>query len=166
MNVLLMRHATAEDPNPRVASASRDAARALTEIGKREAQHAARDLHRLLRRLDVVASSPYLRAKQTAEILAAEFDCAAPLEVPALAVASASAKGVLAWLHKQSNGATVALVGHEPSLSALISWFLIGRDEGLVEMRKASACLIVFAGRAEPGEGRLSWLLPPLSAEE
>lgn len=69
-----------------------------------------------------------------------------------------------AWLnsHLESFDELAVIVGHEPHLSALVSWLLSGSStRPLVEMRKGGACLIEFRERVEKGRGVLKWLATP-----
>ena len=66
MRVYLMRHATAEEPG-----AGPDAARRLTEQGRRESREAGEALRKQTSNLAVVLTSPRLRARETAEEIVA-----------------------------------------------------------------------------------------------
>ncbi|MDE2038957.1 MAG: histidine phosphatase family protein [Elusimicrobia bacterium] len=70
MELLLMRHGPAGDSRRWLARGRADAERPLTETGRRKTRRAAEGLARLLPRLDLIASSPLLRARQTADALA------------------------------------------------------------------------------------------------
>jgi len=104
-----MRHATAEE-----ASGS-DALRRLSEQGRREAQEAADALRKREARPAVVLTSPRLRARETAEIVAAALGV--PLEVREGLNCGATAAAYLDAL-RPDEGRDVLLVAHNPEISA------------------------------------------------
>jgi phosphohistidine phosphatase len=146
MELFLIRHATAADGDD-------DDARALTRKGRERFDEVVALLDALGVRFDRVLHSPKLRAVQTAERLSALVD--GPFEVTNHLVGAPS-KALLA----ACVGDRVALVGHEPRLSALLAWLVTGdADGGAFELKKgAVACL---AGEPTPGGMTLRWLLPP-----
>jgi len=154
MQVVLIRHARAEE---RVLF-KRDRSRALTQDGRRRMRKAARGLHALLPGLTQIATSPLLRARQTAEIVAAVYTGIDTVSLPALSP-GALPRAVLAWLRTQPQDALLALVGHEPDLGRLASWLLTGRPAGFVQFKKGAAALIEFVDVPAAGKGTLAWLL-------
>ena len=160
MQVLVIRHAIAEDRIEFARSGKSDDERPLTDEGRRRMEQAARGLRNLVPSVGVIASSPLKRAKQTADVVAAEYE-ATPVEiVPALS-GDGDLEGVVAWLRSQPAEQTVALVGHEPDLSTLISHLLTGSSSADIAMKKGAVCLLEFAGDVEPGAATLRWLLAP-----
>lgn len=154
MKVLLIRHARAEDRR----LLQRDRTRALTDDGRRRMRKAARGLHALLPELTQIATSPLLRARQTAEIVAAAYTGVDTVSIPMLSPGVVP-RAVLAWLRTQPRDAQLALVGHEPDLGRLASWLLAGRLAGFVQFKKGAAALIEFAAAPAAGKGTLTWLL-------
>jgi len=159
MDVLLVRHARAEECDIFALSGEEDALRPLTRAGAKEMRKVAKALRRLLPQVDVFASSPLLRALQTADILAARYG-GKVMQLPQLAPGHDPAQ-VLTWLRSQGDNACVALVGHEPDLGALASWLLTGGKRGFLPMKKSGACLLRFAGGIKDGKAELVWYLPP-----
>jgi phosphohistidine phosphatase len=160
MRVLIIRHGKAEERPLLSLSTKKDAARALTETGRREMRKAAKGLRKLAPDIDVLAASPLVRAQETAEIVAKVFGVNDVLEQPLLAPGSAP-PAVLRWLEAQPPDNTVALVGHEPDLSHLTSWLLSGNGASFVTLRKGGCALIEFDGKPAAGRGVLAWLLQP-----
>src|SRR6266542_4519154 len=115
MNLYLVRHAIAGAGDPNLWPD--DSLRPLTKKGARKFRKAACGLGRFAPRPEVVLSSPYARAWQTAEILAEEVDWPDPIACDALKEYAPS--HVMAALASHASAGTVALVGHEPYLSAL-----------------------------------------------
>jgi len=70
LRVLVVRHGVAEDPAAFAKSGRPDAARPLTKAGRRKMRQAARGLACLVPRLDRLATSPFARTVETAEIVA------------------------------------------------------------------------------------------------
>jgi phosphohistidine phosphatase len=160
MKLLIIRHGKAEDRSPGLPGARRDAVRPLTDAGRRDTRKAAKGLARIAPAITVLATSPLTRAKETAEIVGKVFGAPEALELEPLAPGG-SPKAVIEWLAQYDDGATVALVGHEPDLSRLAAVLLTGRDDTFVVLRKAGACLIECEGRPKAGAGALAWLLAP-----
>ena len=159
MDVLLVRHARAEEREIFVLTGAEDALRPLTRGGAKEMRKVAKALRGLVPQIDVFASSPLLRAVQTAEILAARYD-GKVLQLPQLAPGHEPAQ-VLTWLHSQGDYQCVALIGHEPDLGGLTSWLLAGGQRSFTPLKKAAACLLHFAGGIKDGKAELVWALPP-----
>ncbi len=156
MDLLIIRHAIAADP----ADYEDDAARPLTPEGIKKMRQAAKGLRRLVPAIDLLATSPLTRAVETAEIVSAEYDDATPVVVAALAPGHTAAT-VAQWLDSQRRHQVVAVVGHEPGLSHMASWFLTGTERSFIELKKGAACLLTFLGPIEAGSAALSWALTP-----
>src|SRR3954466_8963065 len=73
MNLLVIRHAIAEDKEAFAASGRSDDQRPLTEAGREKMRRGAAGLRVVSPRIAVLASSPLLRARETAEIVAPVF---------------------------------------------------------------------------------------------
>lgn len=160
MKLLIVRHAKAEDRDEYAKTGADDGERPLTGAGREQARKTARAIKTLLPRIDVLATSPLVRARDTADLLRRDYRRLRPQELPAL-IPGTSPKAVGAWLAEQPADATVAVVGHEPDLSSLASWFLTGRAQPLLALKKGGACLLEFETAAAPGNATLAWLLTP-----
>ncbi len=160
MKVLIVRHAKAEEREDFAPSGKPDALRPLTDAGRKQARKAGRALKEILPRIDALATSPLARALDTARLMAKEYKRLEAIELPALAPGG-SEKAVLAWLQQHPADATVALVGHEPDLSALVCWLLTGRNGEFIQFKKGGVCLLEFAGAPQVGNAVLEWLLTP-----
>lgn len=152
MEVILMRHGRAAE---RGAFAGRDEERPLTDDGIRRLRRALPGLLSIVPHLDRVVSSPLLRAWQTAAVVADGYSL--PLEeLPALAPGSGP-EVLTEWLARQSDG-MLLLVGHEPDLGRLASWYLTGSDESFLPMKKGAICLLHFEGKPAAAQGELRML--------
>lgn len=155
MKVLLVRHAAAV---PRGTLGMPDDERPLTPRGKAKFRVAARGLARIAHPPDVLLTSPLPRARVTAEIAARAFKRVEPRIEPALA--RASVDGIIAALKTHRAGATVALVGHEPLLGALLAR-LLGASEGERFAFKKGGAALVDLPDGPAAAGRLIWFLKP-----
>jgi phosphohistidine phosphatase len=141
MDMLIVRHAIAEDREQFALAGQPDDLRPLAAEGIREFSKVARALRRVVPTLELIATSPLVRARQTADLLNERYD-ARLLESDALRPETPYAK--LAALIKQSNGVdVVAIVGHEPHLSGLVAW-LIGDASARITLKKGGACVVRF----------------------
>lgn len=159
MNVLIIRHAEAAE-----AADGPDEQRPLTKDGRKQSRRTAKAIKKLVKRVDLLASSPLLRVMQTAEIIAERLDIRWQ-QLDALSP-QADADDVIQWLGNQSPSRTIALVGHEPGLSRLIGLAVAGREASFVKLKKGAAAMIEFSEAPKPGGGLLLWLLTPAQIEE
>jgi phosphohistidine phosphatase len=159
MDLYLIRHAVAFDPDS--AQWPDDSERPLTPRGEKRFRRAARGWRELVPSVDVVLSSPWVRAWRTAKILENSAGWPPAVACEALESGRAPAEVMLA-LQPHSGAAAVALVGHEPSLSELAS-YLLTADTGHVqiEMRKGGVARLELDPSLRPGAARLRWLLTP-----
>ena len=76
MDLLIIRHAIAERREVFAQAGEADSARPLVAKGRKRMKQVVRGLKGLVPTIDVLATSPYLRAAQTAEIVAAAEELA------------------------------------------------------------------------------------------
>ncbi len=158
MQLLVIRHAKAEDVLDFAQTGQTEALRPLTESGRKKMQRAAAGLLSEVEFIDVLAASPLLRTRQTAEIVAEIYVGRTVMELDALAPGGAPEE-LLAWLRSHRDVAVVAIVGHEPDLGELVGWLLCGCHESVIAMKKGSACLLSLDSGITPGKARLVWSL-------
>jgi phosphohistidine phosphatase len=154
IDLFIVRHAIAYEQDP--LRWPDDAERPLTMEGEVAFRKAARGLARLSEPPSVALASPYIRAWRTAEILHEEAGWPAPEPFKALE-ANRDAQGVLDELNDIEGGPSVALVGHEPMLSELISMLIGGAN---VELKKGAIARLDAHALTRAG-ATLRWLLPP-----
>ncbi len=159
MILYVIRHAIAEPIGPE----SDDSRRPLTDKGRTRMYQIAQGLQQLGETIELILSSPYLRTTQTARILAKKLDLGKDQIVPteALSPSGAPADVIKQINEKYAAVANIALVGHEPYLSELISLLLSG-DPGLsIDMKKGGVCRLSIE-TLQPGRcATLDWLLTP-----
>lgn len=155
MKLLLVRHAAAV---PTGTPGVPDDERPLTPKGKAKFTVAAKGLARIARRPDVLLTSPLPRARATADIAARAFKRIEPTVEPALA--HQNLDGILSALGAHPAGASVAIVGHEPTLSALLARLLGAAHGERLAFRKGGAALVDLPD-GPTGLGVLLWFLKP-----
>jgi phosphohistidine phosphatase len=158
IDVYLVRHAIAAERGP---SYPDDRLRPLTPDGVARFRQSVGGLRAMEVEIDVILTSPLVRAHETAELLAAGLPGKPPIEtLEALAPGGRPAAVVEAiGRHARRRQRRVALVGHEPDLGDLGARLLGAR--GTLEFRKGAVALIELQGSTPAGPGTLRWLLPP-----
>jgi phosphohistidine phosphatase len=152
----LIRHGIAEE---RGQAWPDDTKRPLTEQGISRMRRAARALARLGLTPAIVLTSPLVRTRQTAEIVAAAFSPHPPIvNVEALAPGGAPT-AVATEIEKHGRRPQMVLVGHEPGIGELAAWLTGARHS--IEFKKGGACRIDVEGGTLHGGGALRWLLTP-----
>jgi phosphohistidine phosphatase len=159
MNIYLVRHGPAVDVGTQ--GVSTDEGRMLSADGRAKTAAAARGLRCMP---DVfisrIASSPLLRARETAALFAKELGVRHKLEVlPGLAPGG-SLTAVTTWLTGQPPG-DIALVGHMPDIADLASVLACSNGAANVVFKKAAVLCLEFDGPALAGAGRFVWLMQP-----
>ena len=159
MNLYLVRHAIAFQPDP--ASWPDDRDRPLTPQGEKKFRRAVRGLEALVPGVDVVLSSPLVRAWRTAEILRKTAGWPEPSRFDPLEPGTAPADVVDA-LQPHASAESVALVGHDPSLHELLSYLLTG-DPGNVKvtMKKGGVAYLSVDDGLRAGSAALQWVVSP-----
>lgn len=159
MQLLIVRHADAGDRETFARTGRPDSERPLSEKGKTQMRSATGILVRLVPAVDVIISSPYARARQTADILRKGWSAPALEESETLEPdARPGAFGKLLAARAEDS---IVCVGHEPHLSSLVAWLTTGESQGFLDVKKGGACLVTFDGTPGRGEGALRWLFGP-----
>jgi phosphohistidine phosphatase len=161
MRILIIRHGVAEEAEASSGSkAQDDALRELTRDGRRKMRKAAKGLSQIVPTLDLIASSPLVRAFQTADIVSSAFGDVPVVQIAALAPRKPPAQ-LLDWINAHPPEFTLALVGHEPHLSTFLCWLLTGLQESFVSLKKGGAALIETSTPVAAGRGKLLWVMKP-----
>lgn len=158
--LMVIRHGIAVDKEEFASSGRSDDERPLTEDGLREMRRVARGLHSLVSRIDLLASSPLVRAKQTAEAVADEYGISVGEIIEPLRPKS-DFTAFTAWLDATRRSDIVAVVGHDPHLSRLVTWLATGVDSAHVALEKGGACLLHFDSSIGAAKATIDWLLMP-----
>ncbi len=148
-----LRHAHAGDP---AKWAGPDGQRPLSERGRRQAEALGRHLDALGQQFDLIVSSPMVRARQTAELVAARLGLT--VVVDDRLAGGLGLSGLEGILSDHGNPRRPILVGHDPDFSDLVSR-LAGATG--IPMRKGAFARIDLTRPLAPGAGVLAFLLPP-----
>lgn len=132
-----------------------DSERPLSPKGRRQAQQLGQFLADRAFVPDAIVSSPKLRARQTAEIVADALGLAIAVDER---LAGALDIDTLVALTESVGGTNVVLVGHDPDFSDLGA-SLTGAS--YLPMRKGALARIDISLPMQPGSGILRWLVPP-----
>lgn len=124
-------------------------------------ERGARALRHAIPSLNVIATSPFTRAAQTAKIVASAYDDIDVERLDAL-TPDGRPQTFLTWLRTREPDDRVAAVGHEPHLGSLVYWLLSGEAaEGRIALKKGGACLLELDPRPRGGRATLIWSLTP-----
>ena len=160
MRLYLMRHATAV---PRgTPGYLQDSRRPLTDAGRAEARAVAQGLRRLKVGVELIATSPYVRAVQTAGEVAPVLGVKAPVRELDVLRAEVEPPETSRALQLFGQIDAALLVGHEPHLSSWIAWLIAkSGTRGVVVKKAGVACVEVERVPPAQGSGTLRWLLTP-----
>lgn len=126
-------------------------------------QKVALRLREMIDPVDRIVTSPYVRARQTAEILS-QFFFETPVREAAELVPHGPPPAFVNWLkaHAQEDQ-VVLVVGHEPQISSLATYLLTGKQESIVEMKKSAVLSLEIRDPEAlgPGCAIMNWLVPP-----
>jgi len=156
----LVRHARAFDRDE--AAWPDDSRRPLTHRGRERFARLAKRLRRTMPPVELLESSRFTRAWQTALLLHTEAGWPMPVRFEALESDDPeSIDGMRRSLLAMRGIRSVAWVGHEPQLGRLVSLLLTGRPDGMsIAFRKGAVMRIDLP--ADPSRpARLAWMVVP-----
>ena len=159
MQLLVIRHAIAMERDEWAKTGRPDSDRPLTDTGRRRMRRNARGLQRISPHPDLIGTSPWLRAADTARVIVETLGIERMEEVDAM-IPERPFSDLASWLNERSAVATIAVVGHEPHVGELVTW-LLGAEGAHVEFKKGGACLLRIDGKVDAGSATLVWHLPP-----
>jgi phosphohistidine phosphatase len=136
-----------------------DTKRPLTKRGISRFRECVTGLRELEVAVDEVFTSPLVRAKQTADILAAGMDRKPPVKILDALAPGHTAKDVMTQLAKAAKRRRIALVGHEPELGALAA-HLIGANRA-IPFKKGGVCRVDVERLTSKRAGTLIWFVGP-----
>lgn len=157
MRIYLLRHAIAAE---RGSAAYADDDRPLTEEGKAKMSKAAKGLSSVITDIDVILTSPLVRAHDTARIAARALRAESKVEVCKELSPGSSMKHLMTYLAKFRGLNNMMLVGHEPDLGIIAS-LLLGSESSVIEFKKGSLCCIDISTLPPRSKGTLIWHLQP-----
>lgn len=141
MRLLLLRHGIAVEPGS--PGYEEDSERPLTAKGDRRMRRVAEGMLTLGLSCDVILTSPYTRARQTADIVARALKCTHGCHPSADLAPDGDVGQLIGQLRADEHSRQgIMLVGHEPSLSRLLSTLLSGRPTLPVMLKKGGLCVL------------------------
>ena len=136
MNLYILRHGKAEPLGP---AYPRDDERPLSPGGWRRTERSTKGMAAANVAVGAIISSPLLRARQTAEIVHLGLGVAADIEYSD-ALGTGDLMGILSAVRSHERSKGVMLVGHEPTLSQLISILAFGAPGGALDLKPGGLC--------------------------
>ena len=165
LRLLIVRHAVAEEREQFARNGGDDSLRPLTREGKIKMEQIARGLRKAAGKVEVVATSPFLRAAQTARVVAAA--CGGEVQIIDSLIPTARPSTFLTWLREYGpTDGTVAVVGHEPHLGVLATWLMTGSRDSHVGLEKGGACMLEIEKQPGARSATMIWLLTPRALEQ
>lgn len=163
MELILFRHGIAEEREDWAKKNPDDHLRPLTLKGRRRVQKVGMRLRDWIGEIDMIVSSPYTRARQTAEILAQVY-YETPVEEAAELVPQSPVASFVKWLRSHARDCSrVVMVGHEPHMTTFASYLLAGSQDSFLSLKKGGVmCLEVESfDKLQAGDAELMWSVPP-----
>jgi len=158
MQLYIVRHGVAVDrEDPKCPS---DPERFLTEEGMEKTRQAAKGVAAVAAVPDVMLTSPYVRAVQTAEIFAEELEYAKQkIRQTELLLPGAEPLQLFRELAKDKDVSVVFVFGHAPHVDDLLAT-AVGVKHHITALKKAGVALVELR-RLTPPSGELVWLATP-----
>jgi phosphohistidine phosphatase len=136
-----------------------DSKRPLTSQGMSRLRKEAHALDELGVTLDQIITSPLLRTRQTADVIAESLKSKPPVVTSDALSPAGTPSAVMQDLAKHAKKGSVALVGHEPNLGELAARLVGARSP--FEFKKGGVCRIDFETPPPKGLGTLRWFVTP-----
>jgi phosphohistidine phosphatase len=160
MMLYLMRHGLAVEPGS--PGFKTDADRALTHKGRRQLRKIAQAMAELELGFDLILSSPFVRARQTAEIVAGALKLKKQLKFSNALAVDGDPAILLRQLERMNPlPENLLLVGHEPGMSQLMSLLLTGNTRMKVDFKKSGLCKLEISKLKLGACATLVWMLTP-----
>jgi phosphohistidine phosphatase len=160
MNLYFLRHAKAAARDS--TQFPDDTLRPLIPEGEKRMRRGATAMREMELSFDLILSSPWLRAKQTAQIVADVLEAQKKLHFSDALKGDAAPELIIAELratHRKLD--SVLVVGHEPHLSSAISLLLLGNESLPFHFRKGGLCKLTVDWQGKKPTAILDWALTP-----
>jgi phosphohistidine phosphatase len=157
--LFFLRHGIAVEAGAK--GCKQDSDRYLTAEGRQKLLQVAAALTVLEVSFDLVFSSPYVRARQTAELIAKKLGLTRELRLTEHLQPGGSFKALLQEIRRLKPApASLLFVGHEPDLSLAASHLVSGSSAVRFELKKAGL-IALEAGSLVPGGAALQYMWTP-----
>jgi len=161
MNLYFLRHGVSVERDPQ--SFPDDSRRPLTLKGEDRVRLVCDAMQALELSFDNILASPFLRSRQTAEIVAGTLGLRRALEFRPELTPGGDLKAFIRFVNRfQPAPENLLLVGHEPDLSRLLSLLISGTEVALIDLKKNGMAKLEVTGKLRFGQcATLNWLLTP-----
>jgi phosphohistidine phosphatase len=160
MNIYIVRHAIAADEA--TSDYPSDSERPLTDKGRKKMRQIAKALRHLGVEFDLILSSPYVRACETAEILADVFKMKDKLVFSDNLIPLGNPDLLIGEINEKHAVDSLAIVGHEPHLSSLVGLLTSENSKIEITLKKGGVChLSADDLHHQDHRATLEWLLTP-----
>ena len=158
-----MRHGIAEERESFVKKNLEDHLRPLTLKGRKRVQMVSMQLRDWIDEVELIVTSPFVRARQTAELAAQIFLDSKIVEAAEL-VPSSPPQAFKRWLHGHGDEHDrIIAIGHEPQLSVLATFLMTSQVEPILDIKKGGILSLHIPSfkTVAPGTAKLNWLIQP-----
>ena len=159
MNLYVIRHAIAVDEG--TSDYESDSQRPLTDKGRRKMRQIARALRSLGVEFDLILSSPYVRARETAEILADVFKMKKKILFSDNLIPLGNPELLITEVNEKHSVDSLAVVGHEPHLSTFVGLLVAETAKIDITLKKGGVCCLSADDLHHEHRATLEWLLTP-----
>jgi phosphohistidine phosphatase len=169
MKLILLRHGLAVSRDEFMKTKKDDTLRPLVPRGREKTELMARQLKQWIGHADMLVTSPYVRAKQTAMIVKSILKPREGVVEAVELIPSAPPMAFAQWLRGHAALATsIVVVGHEPQLDLFATWCLSGQLESFIKIKKSGVVGLEIENFQELGAGtaELKFLLSPAHLED
>jgi len=156
MEIYILRHGIAAERGSR--GYKNDSDRPLTKEGEDKTRQVAKAMLSMDLRFDLILSSPFVRARRTAEIVADELQ--QEVTFSEFLESGGNQLKLIAEINDEKPQ-RVLLVGHEPDLTQLISVLITGNSDARIELKKGGLCKLTSEKLTFGSCATLNWLLTP-----
>jgi len=154
--IYILRHGKAQDITE--CQSQNDFDRKLTEEGIEKTKKTAKYFNKIEKPLNIILSSPYTRAKETAEIFIDNLDYKPQLEIVDFLSAGSSINEISKGLNlNYFDKDKILIVGHAPDLE-IFTGKLIGAQS--IKLKKGALAKVILDSSFEL-TGKLEWLITP-----
>lgn len=162
MELYILRHAIAEDREKFRAKSWDDSKRPLSDSGKKKFKKMSAHLKKIIGSVDIILTSPYLRAQQTSSLLSKDFS-KTKIVISESLIPTKNPEDFVKWcnLNLKKKTSKLIIVGHEPHLSILTSWLLFGSYQSRITLKKGGCISINIKDTLGADSGVLQWSINP-----
>ena len=160
MNLYILRHGLAGKQG--MGGFKSDSERPLTAKGRQRLRRIAEAMEAMDLSFNVILTSPFARALQTAQIVAEAFDLQNRLTETVYLTPGGSPKALIEQINAiKPRTKNVLLAGHEPYLSKLIALLVAGNTAAAVELKKGGLAKLEIDELRYGQCATMAWLLTP-----